>query len=90
MKIARRVIVYGKVQGVFFRAFTKQTATEAKVAGWVRNLPDGTVESFLEGEEKDVEKVIEAIRRGPPASRVDQVKIFEEEITQAKDFIILY
>lgn len=75
--IARRVRVFGRVQGVFFRAFTRDAAESAGVRGLVRNLPDGSVEAVLEGEESAVRRVIERMREGPPASRVDRVEVEE-------------
>ncbi len=76
--IARRVRVFGRVQGVFFRAFTRDAAQSAGVTGFVRNCPDGSVEAVLEGEARAVQRVIEAMRQGPPASRVDGVEVEEE------------
>lgn len=76
--IARRVRVFGRVQGVFFRAFTRDVAESAGVRGLVRNLPDGSVEAVLEGEERAVRRVIERMREGPPASRVDGIEVEEE------------
>lgn len=75
--IARRVRVFGRVQGVFFRAFTRDAAESAGVRGLVRNLSDGSVEAVLEGEARAVQQVIEAMRQGPPASRVDGVEVEE-------------
>ncbi|MFW6322384.1 MAG: acylphosphatase [Guyparkeria sp.] len=69
--IQTRVLVSGRVQGVFFRDFTRRTALEHGVRGWVRNLPDGRVEAVLEGEETAVEAVLERLREGPPQARVD-------------------
>jgi acylphosphatase len=73
--IARHVIVTGRVQGVFFRLETQRAAERFSVNGWVRNLPDGTVEALLEGEPRDVEALMEWCRQGPPRSRVDAVHI---------------
>lgn len=75
--IARRVRVFGRVQGVFFRAFTRDAAESLGVRGWVRNLPDGSVEALLEGEGPAVERMIERLREGPPASRVDELVVEE-------------
>ncbi len=80
-RVARRVRVFGRVQGVFFRAFTRDVALAAGVAGFVRNLPDGSVEAVIEGEERAVLEVIEWMRRGPPAARVDAVEVDEEAPT---------
>ena len=67
------VVVYGYVQGVFFRAFVSEWATELGLTGYVRNLPGGSVEVNAEGERKQLEELIGYLRVGPPASRVEKV-----------------
>ena len=68
------VIVYGYVQGVFFRAFVSQQANELGLTGYVRNLPTGeAVEVQAEGERKQLEKLISQIKVGPPAARVKRL-----------------
>lgn len=75
---ARHLRVRGRVQGVFFRASTRDRAREAGAAGWVRNCPDGTVEIWLEGSDEAVERVEEWVRDGGPRSaRVEQVEAEE-------------
>jgi acylphosphatase len=71
--VARHVRVTGKVQGVFFRAWTRDQAREIGVSGWVRNCSDGSVEAHLEGEEAAVDQMIERMRQGPPSARVDDL-----------------
>ncbi|WP_226023441.1 acylphosphatase [Halomicrobium salinisoli] len=68
------VFVTGKVQGVFFRATTRERAEETGVDGWVRNLDDGRVEAVFEGPEGDVEEMIEFCHEGSPQARVDDVE----------------
>jgi acylphosphatase len=75
----RRVVVQGHVQGVFFRETTKRRALSAGVAGWVRNLPDGSVEAVFEGERAAVERLVDYAREGPRGARVDWVDIEAEE-----------
>lgn len=70
---ARHVQVTGRVQGVFFRAWTKGEAEELGVRGWVRNCNDGSVEAHLEGDEHSLEALIERMRAGPPDARVDSL-----------------
>ena len=77
--IRRRVIVRGRVQGVFFRETTRHLAEQAGVAGWVRNQPDGTVEAVFEGETDAVERLVEASRIGPPMAEVTDLEVIEEE-----------
>ena len=67
----------GRVQGVGFRYFAARAARELGVAGWVRNLPDGSVETLVEGEATAVEGYLDRLRRGPSASRVDGVVVEE-------------
>ncbi len=70
-----RVIVHGIVQGVFFRASTRDEARRLGVGGWVRNLPDGTVEALFEGETKKVEEIVGWCHTGPPGARVTRVEV---------------
>ena len=77
--IARHVRIYGCVQGVFFRAWLRDQAIDLAVTGWVRNCPDGRVEAHVEGEPAAVDEIIERIRRGPPAARVQDVRLWEVE-----------
>ena len=82
-KSRAHVFVSGRVQGVYFRQNTKQVATRHSVTGWVRNLPDGRVEAYLEGESEAVIRVERALRQGPRGSRVDTVYVDEEEASGA-------
>jgi len=69
-----RVVVYGYVQGVFFRAFASRQATKLGLGGYVRNLPAGeAVEVRVEGERKQLEKLIGSLEVGPPTARVIKV-----------------
>jgi acylphosphatase len=77
--IRRRVVVHGRVQGVFFRDSTQREASRHGVAGWVSNRPDGSVEAVLEGEPEAVERVLGFFREGPRGADVDRVEDFEEE-----------
>lgn len=84
----RRVHVYvsGRVQGVFYRATTRDTARDRGIAGWVRNLPDGRVEAVFEGSADAVEGMIEWCRDGSPRARVESVEVTEEEPTGIEGF----
>lgn len=84
------VRVYGKVQGVWFRANTKKKAEELGVNGWVRNMPDGSVEAVFEGDEQAVEKLIEWCHSGPEMARVEKVEVEYEEPKGEKGFTIKY
>ena len=69
-----QVIVYGYVQGVFFRAFAARRATELGLTGYVRNLPGGeAVEVNAEGERKQLQKLIDYLKVGPPTASVERV-----------------
>jgi acylphosphatase len=77
--IRRRVVVHGSVQGVFFRDSTRRRAEQHRVAGWVRNNWDGTVEAVFEGETDAVERLVSFCREGPRGARVDHVDVADEE-----------
>ena len=72
------VIVEGRVQGVFFRAYTRDEAVRLGLCGWVRNRPDGSVEALVEGEKSAVGKMIQWFHLGSPHSNVAQVHVTEE------------
>jgi acylphosphatase len=69
-----RLLISGRVQGVFFRDSTRRAAVAAGVRGWVRNLPDGRVEAVLQGDRAAVGAVIDWSRQGPPAAHVTGVE----------------
>lgn len=71
----RRFVVSGRVQGVGFRQFTAEKARGLKISGWVRNLPDGNVESEAQGSEDQLRAFEKNLHAGPALSRVDDVKI---------------
>jgi acylphosphatase len=77
MRVRRQFVITGRVQGVGFRWFAYDAAVREGVDGWVRNLPDGSVEAEIEGEIEAVDRVEAALRRGPAASRVDDVNVDE-------------
>ena len=68
-----RVVIEGRVQGVFFRAWTVQEAEGKNLRGWVRNRLDGTVEAVFSGPEDQVDAMIQSCRQGPPAARIDNI-----------------
>jgi acylphosphatase len=78
VKTRAHVIVSGYVQGVFFRETTKRQADSLNVKGWVRNRDDGKVEVVFEGEEQDVQEMVEFCRRGPPHATVTNVDVKTE------------
>ena len=77
--IRRRVKVHGRVQGVFFRDSTRERARAHGVAGWAKNMPDGSVEAVLEGEPDAVERVVRFLQSGPSHADVDHVEVSEED-----------
>ncbi|MDE1827027.1 MAG: acylphosphatase [Thaumarchaeota archaeon] len=88
----KRVHLYvsGKVQGVYFRQGMKETAEKNNVKGWVKNLPDKSVEAILEGEESNVDAVIDWSNFGPPGALVDELKVVtENSVEEFTDFEIL-
>ena len=71
--VSVHAVVYGYVQGVFFRDFVSRRATELGLTGYVRNLPGGAVEVHAEGERKQLEELIGHLKVGPPAAKVEKV-----------------
>ncbi|TYL39325.1 acylphosphatase [Natronococcus pandeyae] len=84
------VFVSGKVQGVYYRATTRDTAREAGVDGWVKNLEDGRVEAVFEGPEDAVESMVEFCHEGSPAADVEDVAVEYEEPQGEDGFEIQY
>jgi acylphosphatase len=83
--------VSGWVQGVSFRGYARKCARELGLTGWVRNLYDGRVEGVAEGPRAEVERLIEAVRRGPSAARVENVEVrWDEARGEFKDFRIAW
>jgi acylphosphatase len=77
--IRRRVVVHGRVQGVFFRDSTQREATRRGLAGWVTNRGDGAVEAVFEGSPEDVDALIEFCESGPRAADVERMETTQEE-----------
>jgi acylphosphatase len=80
MRVARRYVIAGRVQGVGFRWFTHDVARREGVHGWVRNLADGSVEVMAEGETTAVDRLEAALRRGPSSAHVERVDIEEHAL----------
>ncbi len=72
---ALRLMIHGRVQGVWFRATTQEMARKLKLKGWVRNTADGSVEAHIQGDETAVEKMLAWCHQGPPGARVDAVDV---------------
>lgn len=85
--VARRLRVHGRVQGVFYRGWTVDTATALGVDGWVRNRLDGTVEAVVVGPEVEVQRLIAACHEGPPAARVDRIEVEDTPGVVARGFV---
>ena len=79
MAIARRAVVHGRVQGVFFRDTVRRAAQQRGVAGWAGNRADGTVEVWLEGEQDAVDSMLRVLHDGPPRAEVERVEVAEAE-----------
>ena len=76
--IRRRVVVHGRVQGVFFRGSVHERARAHGVSGWVANRPDGTLEAVLEGSRAAVERMVRFCETGPPRARVERIEVSAE------------
>lgn len=86
--VARRVVVHGRVQGVFFRDTTRREARRQGLAGWVRNCPDGTVEAVFEGAGDAVAAMVRWCREGPRHADVDDVEVSEVEPAGLTGFVV--
>lgn len=91
MSVVRcRALVVGRVQGVFFRDTCERMASRLGVSGWVRNLPDGSVQVVAEGERAAVDQLLSWCSEGPPRARVDRVDVVDEPATGERGFRVRY
>ncbi|MFH1787347.1 MAG: acylphosphatase [archaeon] len=90
MKKSVRIYIDGTVQGVFFRMFIKEHAERNNVKGFIRNLEDGRVEVFLEGNVDEVNKMIELCKKGPKHSMIRKVEVKPERFQNFKVFKVLH
>lgn len=90
MKKAVRLYLSGTVQGVFFRSFIKENAERYNVKGFVRNLEDGRIEVFIEGNADDVNKMMELCKSGPKHSQIRKVEEKPEKFQDFKTFKVLH
>lgn len=90
MKKSVRLYITGIVQGVFFRSFLKENAERLDVRGFTRNLEDGRVEVFLEGDSQKVNEMIELCRRGPKHAQIKNLEIIPEKFQGLKGFKVLH
>ncbi|HPJ94598.1 MAG TPA: acylphosphatase [Deltaproteobacteria bacterium] len=77
---ALHLTIHGRVQGVWFRATTREMAQKYRIMGWVRNTTDGSVEAHIQGEESAVDKMLSWCRQGPPGARVDDVDVRDVDL----------
>lgn len=85
-RVARHAWIRGTVQGVAFRWYTMERAHELGLVGWVRNLPDGRVEVWIEGAALAVEEMLAWLRRGPPAANVQGIDVLDVDVSDAERF----
>lgn len=88
VKIAIRVLIFGRVQGVFFRTSAKRLAKQFGLTGWIKNLDNGQVEAVFEGSPKTMEKMIAWCRHGPPLAQVTDLQTSPYPIKNYSDFEI--
>jgi len=84
-----RIKIEGVVQGVFFRAFVQETAQNLGLKGYVKNMPDGSVEAVAQGSDDRLQKLVEECKKGPEGSRVDKVETEDQEPEELTGFQIL-
>lgn len=88
---AFRAIAEGRVQGVYYRVFASRSAVQLNLTGYVRNLPDRTVEIYAEGDRTQLDKLIEQLKAGPPGARVDDLSLsWMEHTGKYQDFQITH
>lgn len=90
MKKSLRIYVEGVIQGVFFRSFIKENAERFDVRGFVRNLEDGRVEIFLEGNIDNVNKMLDIVKGGSKHAQIKNLEIKEEKFQDFKSFKVLH
>ncbi len=90
MKKSVRIYLTGIVQGVFFREFIKENAERNDVKGFVRNLEDGRIEIFLEGDTNNVDKMVELCQKGPKHAQISNLEIKDEKFHGLKEFKVLH
>ncbi len=78
-KSRAKLIIKGRVQGVNFRYYTQREAQKHNLTGWVRNLPDGSVAALFEGDEDEVEAMVQWCRHGPPSAQVTEMIVQPED-----------
>jgi acylphosphatase len=86
----QRLLIQGRVQGVFFRASVCEQARSLGLSGWVRNLPDGTVEAVAEGDQGAIEALVKYCFEGPPLARVTGIERTDEPPEQLTSFELRY
>lgn len=86
--MAKRVVVHGKVQGVFFRDSVSREAESRGLSGWVRNTDDGTVEALFSGASEAVDALVDYCRSGPPDASVDAVDVEDAEPYEGTGFSV--
>ena len=87
--VCKRALIHGRVQGVFFRAWTQEMAEELGLSGWVRNRSDGTVEALFCGPRPKVEEMLMLARRGPELARVERIETFDAKPPEEPGFHVL-
>jgi acylphosphatase len=78
-KARAHIFLSGLVQGVFFRAYTREKARELGLTGWVQNLPDGRLEAVFEGDKEEIKKMVDWVKIGPPRAQVADLKVEFED-----------
>jgi acylphosphatase len=84
--IAKRVRIYGRVQGVCYRMWTGERASKYGLTGWVRNRSDGSVEALFQGDEELVKSMIRECRKGPDMAHVDNIETQDAALENLQDF----
>ena len=81
-----KIKIYGRVQGVGFRYFVYLNAKKQNVTGYVKNLPDGTVEALFEGNDEQIHEMIRICKKGPPLAKVERIEIVGRKNVESSDY----
>ncbi len=84
-----RVVISGRVQGVWFRGWTEDQARRRGLDGWVRNRRDGTVEALFQGADRAVDEMVDLCRQGPPVAQVHEVEVHADDEPAAPGFKVV-
>lgn len=85
-----KILIFGRVQGVFFRQLVKKNADKLNIKGFTRNIPNGTVEIYAQSEEEILNRFIEIVKKGPETAKIEKINVSYETCREIlTDFLII-